>query len=100
MVGRLLPPGNNPTAHPTALSVIGISRFRGPDTDRGTFLAQLRPDAHEVGFFCTVVRKAAATPRRIACGPGTPGPHAITLGSCAPLCRRSGSVTAPGPHRP
>ncbi|MGW1026749.1 2-oxoglutarate and iron-dependent oxygenase domain-containing protein [Streptomyces sp. NPDC002577] len=38
-------------AHPTALPVIDISRFRAPDTDRDTFLAELRSAAHEVGFF-------------------------------------------------
>ncbi|WP_030604460.1 isopenicillin N synthase family dioxygenase [Streptomyces fulvoviolaceus] len=38
-------------AQPTALPVIDISRFRAPDADRGTFLAELRAAAHEVGFF-------------------------------------------------
>ncbi|MBA2945590.1 isopenicillin N synthase family dioxygenase [Streptomyces himalayensis] len=38
-------------AQPTALPVIDISRFRAPDTDRDTFLAELRAAAHEVGFF-------------------------------------------------
>ncbi|MFG2133301.1 isopenicillin N synthase family dioxygenase [Streptomyces sp. NPDC048751] len=38
-------------AQSTALPVIDISRFRAPDADRDTFLAELRSAAHEVGFF-------------------------------------------------
>ncbi|WUV61245.1 isopenicillin N synthase family oxygenase [Streptomyces sp. NBC_01478] len=38
-------------AQPTALTVVDISRFRDPGTDRDAFLAELRSAAHEVGFF-------------------------------------------------
>ncbi|MCX5374205.1 2-oxoglutarate and iron-dependent oxygenase domain-containing protein [Streptomyces sp. NBC_00015] len=37
-------------AQPTALPVVGISRFRDPGTDRDALLAGLRAAAHEVGF--------------------------------------------------
>ncbi len=38
-------------AQPAVLPVIDISRFRGPDSDRAAFLAELRSAAHETGFF-------------------------------------------------
>ncbi|MFD7699171.1 2-oxoglutarate and iron-dependent oxygenase domain-containing protein [Streptomyces caelestis] len=37
-------------ARPAALPVIGTSRFRGPDTDREAFPAQLPSSAYEVDF--------------------------------------------------